>query len=503
MDTSPTLERPFWPVLVAISALTGSLCVWFARIRTIWRDEAFTSMSSKLGLHDFWHFVLTKKDAVSAIYYVSLRPFISIAGHSPLALRMPSAIFMALTCAGVMMISHDLIGRRASIFTGLTFAILPIIAGFGSEARSYALSAAVATWSTWLASKLLYDKDHFRRWATLYWLSLVVTEYVFLYATAIIFVHLLVAASDEALRRRVKELLFVQGAAVITAIPLVVISWGQRRDTAWIPNGFRAMVTNGIGVLVTPFWSGLPASPFPEILAILVWGTVIYGLFRMFKSSDLDSRAIVALRLGALWAVVPGALYSMASLIGPYFTLRYIVFCAPAVALLAGVVLSRFRHSTSILWLAAVVLLVAFADGPLFSRAGEDGWGGTLQVLRSHGAPGEFVMTSPQLKDQGYSFDARTTGLPYQMTLIARSGSFPWTTGRPIRHWASTSPPPTTVIWLVSLPGAVSCSDITTLTRWGFVERAAFDVTSNPVFQFVSSSTPTPGLSKILCVGSL
>ncbi len=481
-------SRPFWPFILAISLLSGALDVFVSTFRTIWSDEAFTAIASTLGIHRFWHLIATRQDAVNATYDFIVRPFILTFGHGATALRFPSAVFMALACAGVMTIARSLVGARVATSTGLIFAVMPLATGYGTEARSYALSAAVVTWSTWLALRALYDRHSLRRWAWLYGLSLVVVAYVFLYALAIIIVHFVVAKLNRVERARLRHLLFAQGFAVVATIPLALVAWREHGETSWIPHGLKVMLYNGAGIFATPFWSGMAATPFPEFLGLVAWSVIFLGIWRLRTRSQLSGETRIAVSLALAWAIIPGALLSLASAFGPYFTLRYIVFCVPATALLLGIAFNELRGIlTRVALVIALVSLIAFADAPLFSRAGKDGWGSTLATLSRHGSRGNYVFPSPQSFGTGTLLDARVTGLPHSMTLIDFGRTLPWTPIFKVSRWSSSSAPPTPVIWLVSRFGAINCSSLATLHRWGFTVRKRYGPSGSPSYEFVHS----------------
>jgi mannosyltransferase len=489
----PRRKQHFWLVMLLVVFATTALDLFFSVFRSLWSDEAFTAIASTLDLHDFWHLILDKQDAVNATYDLLMRPYVLSVGHGTFELRVPSAIFMAVACAGIMVIARSLVGTRVAIITGLAFTFMPLVAGYGSEARSYALSAAVVTWSTWFALRFLYDHRRSRLWAWCYGASLVLTGYVFFYAFSIVVVHLFVAVSETTSRRRARTLLLIQCASALAILPLVVVSRHQQQEISWIPSGLHAMITNGVGVFITPFWSGVAATPFPELLTLLVWGVITWGLLRLVSSSGWSEGARIAVRLGLAWALVPGLLFSLASLAGPYFTLRYIVFCVPAVALLLGIAIAQI--SSGFLrggLIVTLVMLIAFADAPLLSNTGKDGWGTTMNVLKSFGAPNEFVLPTPQTSGDDYGLDARVTGLPHQMTLIDFENHLPWTTAFTVQRWSSSSVPPTHVIWLVSRFGIVGCSELSMLRKWGFAVVAKFGTDASPTYKFVA---PRPTVS--------
>ncbi|NNN00663.1 MAG: hypothetical protein HKL86_02375 [Acidimicrobiaceae bacterium] len=495
-----TPTKAFWPSVVLLSVATGIVDAIFSSIRSLWGDEAFTAVVSSLGTRDFFHLVLHERDAVNATYDLVMRPYEAFAGHTTLILRLPSAAFMAIACAGIMLIARKLTNSRAAILTGAFFLLLPLVQGFGSEARSYALSAAVATWSTWLLLGLSSDQGHARTWKWCYGASLVLLGYVFLYAFLIVAAHALFVASHPSSSKRVRSVVRVQSVALLLLLPLAVISWHEHGEISWIPSGLRAMVYNGFGIFITPFWPGMTSTPYPEILAVLAWSIIAIGVFRLALGEGDATMSWTAVRLGVIWAIVPGVIFSMASLVGHYFTLRYLVFCAPAVALLLGVAVDRIGRTS---WRTAIIvifaLLVVLADGPLFSVTGKDGWGSAQQVLSSHGATGEFVMPTPQTYGNWLLLDPRVTGLPHEMTLIDFGIGRHWTPTIVVRSWSSQRAPSTGVVWLVSRFGVVSCSDLRTLRRWGFRAWAEFGGKTSPIYEFVSRANHAPTTVRVTC----
>ena len=189
-----------------------------------------------------------------------------------------------------------------------------------------------------------------------------------------------------------------------------------------------------------------------------------------------------------------------ALLAAPYFTLRFIVFCVPAVALLIGLAMAQV--TSGILrggLIIALVVPISFADAPLLSSAGRDGWGTTMNVLKSRGAPGEFVLPTPQVSGDDFALDARVTGLPHRMTLIDFGRSLPWTSALSVQRWSSPSAPPTHVIWLVSRFGVTGCAELTVLRDWGFALRAKYGTDASPTYEFVSPRPAVPISIAISC----
>jgi hypothetical protein len=219
---------------------------------------------------------------------------------------------------------------------------------------------------------------------------------------------------------------------------------------------------------------------------------IVWGLVKLIRQPDLSKETLVAIRLGLAWGLLPGILLSFASLVGPYFTLRYVVFCAPAIALLLAMTIARIpRKSLSLVVVVMLAALVVLSDRPLYSNTGKDGWGTAVQVLASRGAPGEYVLPTPQGAGDNFVLDARVSGLPHDMTLIDFGQSLAWTTSISIPHQLSKATPSTHVIWLVPRFGVVGCAELKTLLKWGFGARAQYGSPTSPTYEFVSPPPST------------
>jgi hypothetical protein len=174
----------------------------------------------------------------------------------------------------------------------------------------------------------------------------------------------------------VRRWLVTVAAAVIAIVPLVLYGWQQRAQIAWIarpdwhdvlsamtslaggPTAL-AVVTGLLAVLgivgATPPPSARPGPPRRPVMAGLLWRAalaglpwrpglaglprrpVLTGLARLTGRGPEAARASHSLTWLALpWLVLPPALLLAVSEIKPAYNFRYLVFCLPAMALLAG-----------------------------------------------------------------------------------------------------------------------------------------------------------------------
>ncbi len=104
--------------------------------KPFWLDEVTTLHRSALPLGAM------VRDSLSfhhlPLYFVISSWFLGF-GNDELALRLPAALFGALSCGLVASVTADLAGAGAALLAGLLMAASPIEVQYGQEARSYTL----------------------------------------------------------------------------------------------------------------------------------------------------------------------------------------------------------------------------------------------------------------------------------------------------------------------------------------------------------------------------
>ena len=106
-------------------------------------DEAASLLSAQRSFDSLFT-MLGHVDAVHGLYYVLLHLWIGVAGTSPFAIRLPSAVATGLAAAAVAWMCGRLGSRRLALLAGIVAAVLPRLTFAGEEARSYATDAATS-----------------------------------------------------------------------------------------------------------------------------------------------------------------------------------------------------------------------------------------------------------------------------------------------------------------------------------------------------------------------
>jgi mannosyltransferase len=342
--------RPAWCpawLLAAGPVATLAATAWGLAARSYWGDEADTVSAVSRSLPQLAR-LLRHIDAVHGLYYLMLWPLARVAGTSPVVTRLPSAAAMAAAAAGVAAIAARAGSRRAAVAAGLVFAVLPSVTLQGHDARPYAAVTAATVASSYLLLRLRGDPRP--RWLAAYGLSLVLAGYLQLFAMLLIPAHAVTLAGMGRGRGPLARRWLVTVMAASAAVaPVAVAGWLQRQQISWI-----AWPGWGAGAdLVTTLAAGPAAAALLGLLAVAgVAGREPGAAGRPAASRPGRELAWLA----GPWLALPPALLLAVSAADPVYNGRYLTFCLPAVALLAGAGLAVLRPPLRAVALALVVL---------------------------------------------------------------------------------------------------------------------------------------------------
>jgi len=368
------------PLVMFLTAL------WKINGPSFWRDEAATLSAVRRPLPQLWHF-LARTDVVHGAYYLLMLPVTRILGTSELAVRLPSALAVAAATAGISAIAARLVSERAGIVAGLMFVVFPVASRYGQEARSYSIVLALAVLASYLLCRALTSASAGKGLWIAYSMALAGLGWMNLMGMLIIPAHGITvcwAIRTAARPKRVAVSWLTSAvAAIVLVSPLVVLAWPQRHGTERFLAITSIRAIAGAPGHLAGSWNILP---LVVLLAVMVfWPKLAYP--------DLG-------RLCLPWLIVPPAVLLAAGAVFPVYDLRYVLFCVPALALLAGAGLDTLASKSPVRAIVAgMVLLAALGIPAQLSYRGPDGHGDNIrlaaQIVASHEHVGDAVLYQP------------------------------------------------------------------------------------------------------------
>ena len=376
------------------------------------RDEGATLLAVHRSFPQMIR-MLGNVDVVHTEYYTLIWVVSRLAGSGELAARAPSAVAMAVAAGGVTLLGQRLVSGRAGLAAGLLFAAFPSVSFYAEVAREYALVTALATVASYLlvramqaatppqADSPMPGRAGARQpagprpsdegtgpqgqrgvpggrppglarpapWLAGYAAALALLGLGNILSLLLIAAHAVTVAVWHRSYRGpgrpfVLRWLASVAVAIVVASPVALIASGQAHQVQWIkPPGLVAIIT----------MAGL-IGPLP--MFFIVVAVVAIALATSLVSGRARLRADWPAGLWGLavpWLFLPPALLftvSVIHVIHPLYVFRYIAFCIPAAALLAGTAMAALARA-AVGWAVAVAALIVIVVAGLGAQGSE------------------------------------------------------------------------------------------------------------------------------------
>jgi mannosyltransferase len=408
-------------MMAAPPVVTFVIMLWDITGASYWRDEAATMSAAQRPFGNLLQ-TLGNIDAVHGAYYILIWVAVKLGGTGELVTRFPSALAMAGAAAAVAALGRRLISPRAGLASGLVFAILPEVSLYGQDARPYAIVVALAALASYLLVRAMQaDPGARHRWLIGYAACLAALGIVDIFGLLLIPAHAVTVAlrylraagaggtsdageaagagktgeaggpgeaggagSRQGARSLALGWLAAAVAGTALASPVLALGFVQRGTLSWLtPPGLSAVA--GLHQLVGP------ALMTDVVVLVVAAGIVVSAMAGRDRLRASWPGSLLALCLP--WLILPAAILLIGSLITPLYTLRYVLLCMPAIALLAGAGLAALG------WVAGTAALVVIAVLGVPAQVqvrGPDGHGDNVRqadrIVARNLRPGDAVL---------------------------------------------------------------------------------------------------------------
>lgn len=407
--------------LVLSFLLAASMVVRFRCVscKTFWFDECFSVEVARIDWRNFLH-LMWWREANMSLYYLILRAWLYL-GKSPFFIRSLSVLASAATLPAIYWVAKLLYDRRVALIATALLAFNAYSVRYAQEARSYALFTLLATVSSgFLISWLQQTRADLRsQSATSKWESLVTCGYItssllsvyaHFYALLLLAAHWIALASVPPQHKPTSVLMRRSWKIIgITVLPLLVfvaktgagpIRWIQRPGLHDLATFFEHLAGGTNAALPVIYFGACSAAAVP--IGRSLWLRAL--TWEIWRTQFL-----------LLWLLFPIVLTVLLSFARPVFLARYMIFCLPALLILAAAGLSRLKR-----WLLApalVAVLLLSLQGTVFVYSHDfdterDASGAATNFILDHSEPGDAIV-----------FHIAETRVPYEFFRALRAGT--------------------------------------------------------------------------------
>ncbi|HEX9118286.1 MAG TPA: glycosyltransferase family 39 protein, partial [Anaerolineae bacterium] len=153
-------------LVAAITLGAFAVRVYHLGYQSLWRDESDALRFATQALPDFFK-MFSAMGQNGPLFFLMLRPWLAVAGHSEFALRFLSAACGTLAVPVAYRLLRSLAGRRPALLLAVLMAVAPYLVWYGQEAKMYALLTLLIPLSLWLAI-LAVRRSRWYDWVGLY-----------------------------------------------------------------------------------------------------------------------------------------------------------------------------------------------------------------------------------------------------------------------------------------------------------------------------------------------
>lgn len=328
-------------------------------VASLWRDEAFSYLMAKLPLHTLlWS---TAQDANPPLYYLLLKLWMSLFGHSEVALRSLSLIFFWATLYVMFLIMHRIykLSTNKSLFYLLLFMMNPLLHYYAFEARMYSMMAFFASLLFYFLMKKEYKLYAYTALAALF------THYFLLVVILFQAVYIVLTTHITERNKYIHTLL----TALRWYLPWVIVLIFARPPVGgsfWIATSSWKSIFLLPAIMATGYEQGAwVIVSFLPLISLLISVIVGYGIMKHWRMGKKSNFFLI---VG--WALGIPLVIFIISFLKPVFLPRYLIFSSVGLTLLIVLSLESMRNVVvrSLFILAVVISLFSYSSVQVVMR---------------------------------------------------------------------------------------------------------------------------------------
>lgn len=418
--------RHNWDILGVVAA---AIVVRFYNIASIslWHDEAFSALYIKYSWSEMFYRI--GLDVHPPLYYILLRFWADIAGHSLFALRAFSGLFgVATVIMTYFFVKLAFENRKLAVLAALIMALNPFQIQYVTEARMYTLGSFLVMLSAYLAvralkaqaakketKELLFDWLYF---AIATSLAMYTHYYLFFSVLAIglfILIYLI-----RTYRTNIKEYGLALGAYILVLLMYVpwlktfAFQFGQVQENYWIPKIDKWSIPLTNWRLLGGLGENAGVAHI-QVMLLLGCAFTLFLIYRIIKKEDSFYKWLV---LSGLTVPFFGAL--ALSLKQSIFLDRYFLFAGLFYSIALAIFLLSIRTKWLKYSLVGLLILITFANWMKFWQQMDierkSGMSGASQFINRNATPEDKIFVGSSFEFFNFKYYNKSGIVPLLYT---------------------------------------------------------------------------------------
>jgi mannosyltransferase len=402
-----------YPVALILLVPAGAaLRFAYLTSKPFWFDECFSVELARLRWGSFLR-VIWWREANMGLYYGLLRAWLHF-GQSEFFIRSLSVVFAVATSPAIYWLARQLYDQRVAFFTAALFTVNAYNVRYSQEARSYTLFVLLATLSSGFFISWLRKPTRGNRVA--YIVFSVLAVYSHFYALLLLAAQWLTLRlfgaphHQEAKHSDPATLVHSPWKAIMVGVSplLFFVAKTGAGPIRWIQRpGWHELLN---------FWRDISGGHnwlLPVMIAIATIASAASCKKDLLKRNT--GFATWRIQFLLIWLLFPIVLTLGLSFLRPVFLPRFLIFCQPALIVLAAAGIARLRK----IWLIApalAVLILLSLQGIFFVYGHDydnqrDGSGEAVNFILNNSQPGDAIL-----------FHVAEARVPYEFFRSLRAG---------------------------------------------------------------------------------
>ncbi len=184
-----------WLQCILVLAIALGFNLYRLGTPSIWFDEAFSVELARLPLPQLWHIIWGPEPNME-IYYLFLHFWLSLTGFlglhsSEFLVRLPSAIFAALSSVMVFLLGRRFLGITAAIVGAGLYILNNLQLTYAQQTRAYSLQLLLICIAWYAFFTVLSQQSHQKRWWICYIAATTLALYAHLFTLIILLAQLI------------------------------------------------------------------------------------------------------------------------------------------------------------------------------------------------------------------------------------------------------------------------------------------------------------------------